>query len=1278
MDGFERMVFGQLAVRLGYLTTAQSQKAHADQEATGGAEGGTTGGAAAGWEEFGRILVESQRMTREQVAHVRGEQERLLGAQPTAATAPAEGRWFGPHAVRLGLATPSAVEQALETQARDAAGGVARRLGEILVERGRMTADDLLQVLEARAAETAGGAPNAPPPSGDSPMTPDPAPTTRGDAPAPTVRVTPGGLEVKPPPPRGAVPADAPTPARADAVGAALPGSGQPGAAAGRRRFGKYDLIGELGRGGMGVVYRAWHPELKTHYALKVLLAGADASAEDLQRFRREAEAAARLSHPGIVGVHDIGEAEGKSYLALEYVEGKNLATVLADPAASGLALAPVDAAGHEASGSGGRPSNGAGPAAGSPPPPPPGARGRDFALQPAVAVRMAREIAEALAAAHEAGVIHRDLKPANILLTKSGRLKVMDFGLAKLLDAQEAGATRTGDVMGTPAYMSPEQAEGKVRLIGVRSDVYQLGAILYELLTGRPPYVGATATELLLKVMLADAPSPRRFAPRLDRDVETIVMTCLQRDPARRYRSAGDLAEDCRRWLAGEPIAARPIGWAERAWKYARRKKAVVVPIAACLLLGLGLAALAGIRALANSAETAAARAAVEATLAQPGASGGELEQAERRAAAALLLAPDDHRIAVLLARVHAEQAYRAGRARTADLRTATESAARAVAARDEARQRLEAEKSHAKKAELWQRERDAGGAARRCEEAFAKALSEFTRALGHWGAHVGAKEGLADLYWTRYLRAEAARNAADQEAYRNLLLDLAPDKYRELLRGAREVLVRMLAPIGWKPEHRLRVGLFRYELNADPPVRVPVPCDPRTGESVGTPAMPPAEPVPWSVVSAAAGAEPEAIRQARTRSVFRLDLASANAVELDAEPVSALPPIGAAASELALPAGRLALLFRATLPCGSYLLYLPAGQGVYEVRYPFEVGRDRSWDEVCELPPAAEVPPLPPVPAPARDPGDPNPLETSGPAALSDGGFAPAPAAADYWRYVPAGPYRASGDPGAHQQVPRGAAVIRLPEGEAWSPERAARGAPPRREGFYLARFNVTVAMYMEYLNDRAWHSGEQALARAPRRDRDAAKNTSFATLGADGRLAVKLQADWPVHGISWHDAVDYAAWLTRRVGGPGRPGAPGGGEEGGWELRLPTEDEWEKAARGPDGRFYPWGDAPDRTFCRMTASRAGEQDPPGPEPYGLYPIDESVYGARDLAGCMGTWTLTAAGPKEIWRVYKGGSWGSPEQACRLAFRVGWDPVDLHPRDGLRLAAQRTGSAR
>lgn len=305
-----------------------------------------------------------------------------------------------------------------------------------------------------------------------------------------------------------------------------------------------YEMIRVLGRGGMGIVYLALQPSLKRHVALKMVLS-AEAGSAERSRFFSEAEAVARLRHANIVQIHEIGEHEGRPYFTLEYVEGGSLARHL-----------------------GGEP-------------------------QPA---RLSAELVETLARAvhyaHSQGVVHRDLKPANILRLLDGTPKVTDFGLAKQLD-DASGQTQSGAVMGTPSYMAPEQASGQARGAGPAVDVWALGAILYELLTGRPPFKGAAVLETLRQVLEEDPAPPSHVQPNVPRDLETICLKCLHKAPQRRYGSALELADDLRRFLAGEPIRARPISLAHRIVKWSWRHPAAASLLAA---VALSLIAIAGV----------------------------------------------------------------------------------------------------------------------------------------------------------------------------------------------------------------------------------------------------------------------------------------------------------------------------------------------------------------------------------------------------------------------------------------------------------------------------------------------------------------------------------------------------------------------------------------------------------------------------------------------------------------------------------------------------------
>jgi serine/threonine protein kinase len=331
-----------------------------------------------------------------------------------------------------------------------------------------------------------------------------------------------------------------------------------------------YEILGELGRGGMGVVYRARQAALNRTVALKMIRYGPDAGSAAIVRFQREAEAVARLHHPNVVQIYEVGEQDGQPYLALELVDGPSLGEKLADGP-----LLPRDAA------------------------------------------ELVAALARAVAHAHSRGVIHRDLKPTNVLLgmqsaecrmqnETSGQMpdgsfcilhsalyipKITDFGLAKYAEGSQ-GVTMSGAVIGTPSYMAPEQTVGKPDQVGPAADVYALGAILYECLTGRPPFRAPTTLETMRQVVDNEPVAVRQFQPRVPRDLETVCHKCLRKEVSGRYASAADLAEDLARFLRGEPVRTRPSGPVERAWKWAQRKPAMaaLIGLLAVLPLAAGL----------------------------------------------------------------------------------------------------------------------------------------------------------------------------------------------------------------------------------------------------------------------------------------------------------------------------------------------------------------------------------------------------------------------------------------------------------------------------------------------------------------------------------------------------------------------------------------------------------------------------------------------------------------------------------------------------------------
>jgi tetratricopeptide (TPR) repeat protein len=303
-----------------------------------------------------------------------------------------------------------------------------------------------------------------------------------------------------------------------------------------------------LGRGGMGVAYRAWQPSLKRDVVIKILDAAGPGTADAERRLRAEAEAIARLQHPHIVQIYEVGDCQGRPYLVLEYMAGGSLDRRLA----------------------------------GTPRP----------AME---AATLLETLAHAVHSAHEKGVIHRDLKPSNILLTADGLPKISDFGLAKLLGAAASGVSAPGSVVGTPSYMPPEQAQGQPSVVGPEADVYSLGAILYEALTGRPPFRADSPLATLQQVMTAEPAPPRRLNSAVPSDLETICLKCLDKDPRKRYASAHELADDLHRFLTGNPICARPVGAWGVAARWARRQPLTAslaalsaITLAALMIVGL------------------------------------------------------------------------------------------------------------------------------------------------------------------------------------------------------------------------------------------------------------------------------------------------------------------------------------------------------------------------------------------------------------------------------------------------------------------------------------------------------------------------------------------------------------------------------------------------------------------------------------------------------------------------------------------------------------------
>ncbi len=460
-----------------------------------------------------------------------------------------------------------------------------------------------------------------------------------------------------------------------------------------------YEILDELGRGGMGVVYRARQVRLNRVVALKMILGGGHASAKDLLRFVSEAEAAAAVQHVGIVQVYEAGHHDGLPYLALEFCPGGTLAKRL-----EGTPMPANEAA------------------------------------------RLVVQLARAVQAAHDSGIVHRDLKPANALFAQDGTPKVSDFGLARRGDSG-SGLTATGAIMGTPSYMAPEQARG-AKEVGPAADVYSLGAILYECLTGRPPFKAATPMETVIQVQMDEPVAPSRLVPKLPRDLETICLKCLAKEPHRRYASAASLADDLLAYLDGRTIQARPASAPERGWRWVKRNPA---PAALLGVIALAVAAVVGVLASANASLQR------ERDAAQKARDDAEHERAmaalsEETAKAAEELAEEQKKLAELAEELaHARLGLAVAAVDAMLIRVAGERWARRPELREERRQVLQdavgffqlLAKSETRDPQL---RRETVNANRRAAEALT-ALGDSKAALAHYGRAVALqREIVAD----------------------------------------------------------------------------------------------------------------------------------------------------------------------------------------------------------------------------------------------------------------------------------------------------------------------------------------------------------------------------------------------------------------------------------------------------------------------------------------------------------------------------------------------------
>ncbi len=702
-----------------------------------------------------------------------------------------------------------------------------------------------------------------------------------------------------------------------------------------RSRTGKYLRIRPVGRGGRSHVWLAWDPDLSRFVALKVLLCSDDPV--EVQRFHREAQTAARLAHPNIAPIHEVGsetDSLGRQihFIAMEYIEGMTLSRIRLDRAST---------------------------------------------------LGVLRDCSLALDFAHRQGIIHRDVKPSNIMVDSKGHPYLMDFGLAKTADLPST-LTLSGQILGTPSYMSPEQAQGKIRKLTPRTDVYGMGATLYEMLLRRKPFEGDDPYDVLRRVVEKEPPAPRAVDSSLPPDLETIVLRAMEKEPARRYGTARDFADDLSRFLNGDPILARRTSRIARTFRKAKKHRAV-----SAFILTLVVAA---------------------------------------SLVAALLI-----RSRVLAARAWREAQRQAQAGRAEELRYTLASARRSGDDRD------------------------------------------YHRVLGLEPAHAEAHAWLADFYFDQWSRA--------------------PDPSDVL-----ENLVRFHDRAGRFAGAFRREGSIAVSAEGGPASARVVPFVDRQGKLV-----------------------PD----------------DSSAIEIGDTPA------------------------QATLASGLYLLYVHR-KGCALARIPVRVGRNTSEEIGVRLFPSAQV--------------------------------------GDAFVHIPAGPYRPDS----------GSAVF--------------------VKDFFLARFEVTCAEYLEFLNDLA-KSGrrDEARRRTPRAREQSGRFWLETPEGFS--LPSDWNASWPVMSIAWHDARAYVDWLSTRAPGSHR-------------YRLPTAIEWEKAARGADGRLYPWGNSWNSRYCKNPLSHGDPDREPTPESVGAYPADESPYGIRDLAGGAREWCADSDADLKGWYSVRGGSWSIVEE--------------------------------